>query len=512
MSHAVSKTGLEDGMERNTAPRAVTDGGCVAKGTSEDVLGGRPETAERATREKEDKVADGGPSYSRELSVAVELVGEEKIPMMEMLRAMQSVCGLVLGCRYLSLNKYEVTMNHPNGKRRLLDGFRIRGTSVVAKDLTSDEMVVSFMSLPVYITDEEILKKLADWGVEAVSPIARRKWPGMNICEGTRFVKVKFNKEVRSLPWSTRFDTEKGAEYFRVIHDRQLKVCRLCIQPGHIVRDCPDFLCRKCGKQGHYARECVAVIKCRECGNRRENCVCKEEQVGGGALSVDPDSRAVSLESEGSGGEESAEEEMEHGELSDGETVLDSQLRVVLKDPGVGGTGLPGGQSFQVELSSLPASGHPTPAEGVAKVLRGSGQLGDEEGHGTGASLEADLVVSMAPASGGDGGTGMGGGRSSQAGLLSLQAAVWPTVGGDAAGGSCAGTSEATADASYWRGMAPISSPPTLADGREGENKSVNEALVVCRERAPRVRRRRGVDSDEEQRNLKKKGVRKKKK
>jgi hypothetical protein len=60
--------------------------------------------------------------------------------------------------------------------------------------------------------------------------------------------------------------------------------------------------------------------------------------------------------------------------------------------------------------------------------------------------------------------------------------------------------------------MAPISSPPTLADGREGENKSVNEALVVCRERAPRVRRRRGVDSDEEQRNLKKKGVRKKKK
>ena len=141
--------------------------------------------------------------------------------MMEMLRAMQSVCGLVLGCRYLSLNKYEVTMNHPNGKRRLLDGFKIRGTSVVAKDLTSDEMVVSFMSLPVYITAEEILKKLADWGVEAVSPIARRKWPGMTICEGTRFVKVKFNKEVRSLPWSTRFDTEKGAEYFRAIHDKQ---------------------------------------------------------------------------------------------------------------------------------------------------------------------------------------------------------------------------------------------------------------------------------------------------
>ncbi|CAL8275349.1 unnamed protein product [Arctogadus glacialis] len=74
MSHAVLTTGMEDGMERNTAPGAATDGGCVAKGTSEDVLGRRPVTTERATREKEDKVADGGPSYSRELSVAVELL------------------------------------------------------------------------------------------------------------------------------------------------------------------------------------------------------------------------------------------------------------------------------------------------------------------------------------------------------------------------------------------------------------------------------------------------------
>jgi len=77
-----------------------------------------------------------------------------------------------------------------------------------------------------------------------------------DILEGTSFCKVQFTDVVQSLPYSTRFETLEGAEYFRVIHDQQVKVCRMCIEPGHILRECPDFKCRKCGKQGHYAREC----------------------------------------------------------------------------------------------------------------------------------------------------------------------------------------------------------------------------------------------------------------
>lgn len=95
--------------------------------------------------------------------------------------------------------------------------------------------------------------------------------------DGTRFLKVKFTEQVTSLPYSTRFNTSEGMEYFRVIHDKQVRVCRVCIQSGHVLRECPDFLCRKCGKQGHYARECSVSI-CRDCRIEKANCKCNEEQ------------------------------------------------------------------------------------------------------------------------------------------------------------------------------------------------------------------------------------------
>ncbi|KAF3842782.1 hypothetical protein F7725_001631 [Dissostichus mawsoni] len=97
------------------------------------------------------------------LGVVVEW-GLNRLTMLDMLIGIQDECGEVLGCR-IKGERYEVTMRHEEGKDKLLEGLRIKGGQggrVVGKG--SDGV----------LHDADILRKLREWGVEAVSPIKRR--------------------------------------------------------------------------------------------------------------------------------------------------------------------------------------------------------------------------------------------------------------------------------------------------------------------------------------------------
>lgn len=125
-------------------------------------------------------------SYEKKLTVMVEIIGNERITMMELLRKVKEECGEVIGCRYKNPSEYELTMHEEKGKKKILDGLKIRNGSILAKEINNIKTMVSFLNLPTYITDEEIIKKLIDWGVTAASTVKRRMWPGTEIADGTR--------------------------------------------------------------------------------------------------------------------------------------------------------------------------------------------------------------------------------------------------------------------------------------------------------------------------------------
>ncbi|XP_026111556.1 uncharacterized protein LOC113088487 [Carassius auratus] len=226
--------------------------------------------------------------YLKEATVIVNVENLSEVRAVDIIKAVTDKCGYgeILALRPRQGKEYELTMEKEETCDKLTEGLLINGVNCEIKKLQNRDYVVSFMHLPVYLADEEILNKLEVWGVSPISKIKRRVYPGTSIEDGTRYVKARFPKEVASLPYSTKIETAEGPQYFRVMHSHQVKTCRLCMSPDHVVKDCPEFTCHKCEERGHFARNCNAVT-CPDCNLVLNKCECwmqgeeEEQQVGG---------------------------------------------------------------------------------------------------------------------------------------------------------------------------------------------------------------------------------------
>lgn len=261
--------------------------------------------------------------YSKEATVIVDLTEMRDARAEDIMKAVNERLGggKILAVRPRQGKEYEVTLINKDACDDLDEGLMIKEKLCEIRRLQTREYVVSFIHLPAYIGDSEILDKLQTWGVTPASIIKRRVYPGTDIADGTRYLRVKFPKEVTSLPYSTKFDTEEGTQYFRIMHDRQVKTCRLCMNPGHMFKDCPEFKCYQCEEQGHFARDCHAV-KCPDCRKVIVRCECwmeeenesrhaESDDVGGQMLKEIEQENANDTEKEGGNKEINVENQTE---------------------------------------------------------------------------------------------------------------------------------------------------------------------------------------------------------
>ncbi|XP_073804648.1 uncharacterized protein [Danio rerio] len=258
----------------------------LAGGTSKANENGLDKRPRNGNKTEKSKFAER--KYLKEATVIINVENVLEVKAEDVIKAIMEKCGQgkMLALRPRQGKEYELTMEKEEECEKLLEGLTINGVNCEVKSLHNRDYVVSFLHLPVYLENSIIVEKLEGWGVEPLTKIKRRCYPGTDIEDGTRFLKVRFPKEVASLPYSTRLETAEGPQHFRVMHSRQVKTCRQCMSPDHLLKDCPNFKCYRCGEWGHFARSCTTV-RCSECAEFLDKCECwmegkegeKEKQV-----------------------------------------------------------------------------------------------------------------------------------------------------------------------------------------------------------------------------------------
>ena len=218
-----------------------------------------------------------GNLHLKEHTVSVDVDDNRTVKASKVIEELEKTFGVgsVVAVVPRSGNLYEITVNEKRYVDELANsGFQVGGIKYDCHAIYSSEKLVSFMHLPAFIEDADILNKLTALNIEVTSPIKRKKHPGTNVADGTRYLLCKFPPNVSSLPYTMKFeiDTNKH-EYVRVKHDHQFKVCSKCMSDEHLYAECPRNQCYRCNQMGHLARDCPCE-PCSTCHNYPRYCSC----------------------------------------------------------------------------------------------------------------------------------------------------------------------------------------------------------------------------------------------
>ena len=215
--------------------------------------------------------------YRKECTVEVNVGNRRLVNASMLINTLLEFVTDIYACVPKGTDCFDVTLPSEDEAKLLVEeDIAIDGERLSFRLLYEDSVVVSFMHLPPYIDDSEIENFLTRKGATLKGEIKHRLIKGTNISDGTRYVRVQFSDEVKSLPYSVGFQTLDGYKYFRIIHNNQIKVCFKCNSPNHEIRSCPETKCYKCHLHGHVAKNCNVSL-CSICGLSKFECDCFEE-------------------------------------------------------------------------------------------------------------------------------------------------------------------------------------------------------------------------------------------
>ncbi|VDI72674.1 Hypothetical predicted protein [Mytilus galloprovincialis] len=163
--------------------------------------------------------------YSRDCTIRVIGISTENVQAISVIRAIEHVTGLnsVLAVVKDDTSSYDVTLDSKSNAAKILSGVEILDKDYECSLMYSDTTVVSFMYIPAFIDDDDIIDMLRDRGIKIVSPVFRRVVPGTQVADGTRFVKCVFPPHIIALPWSMPFKVGKNTKYYKCVHNNQTK-------------------------------------------------------------------------------------------------------------------------------------------------------------------------------------------------------------------------------------------------------------------------------------------------
>ena len=154
-----------------------------------------------------------------------------------------------------------LTFQRPEYKDRFLrrNVFHVHEQPYVIQDVDRPLTYLQIFDAPHELPDTAITARLSTFCDVVSSRRGYFREPGWeNVHDGVRHYHVRIRSP---LPSFLRF----GKVLIHLRHNRQIRTCRHCHQPGHLAQSCSTSACFNCDQPGHLAANCPSPTLCHIC-------------------------------------------------------------------------------------------------------------------------------------------------------------------------------------------------------------------------------------------------------